>query len=137
MAGFAEIMEFRNKSNKFASYMGIRTTEMKAGYAKGEMNIKGVYENAISSVHGGCIFTLADTIGGSAAASHGDKMTTISSDFHYLSPELDTDKLYCTGREVKYGKKIAVYDVEVTDVQGRLIAKGLFSYYNLGEPLLL
>ena len=31
---------------------------------------------------------------GAAAASYGTKMTTVSSDFHYLSPAMGTEKLY-------------------------------------------
>lgn len=129
-----EILKYRNDQNHFASFTGIVTTEMTPGYAKGEIVLEKHHVNAVGSVHGGCIFALADTIGGAAAASHGTRITTISADFHYLSAAIGSRKLTGTAREVKFGKKIRVYDVEITDDQDRLIAKGMFSYYNLGTP---
>lgn len=136
MATCEDIMEYRNKHNRFASYLGIKTTEITPGCARGEMVIKEPFENAIHSVHGGCIFSLADTIGGAAAASHGMRMTTVSSNLHYLLPARNTEKLTAIAKEVKHGKRIVVCDVEVFDDSHKMIAKGLFSYFNLGEPLI-
>jgi len=131
-----EIMDFRNRNNKFAAYMGIVTTELEIGYARGEMMIAGHHENAIGSVHGGCLFTLADTIGGAAAASRGNRMTTISGDFHYLSPAIQVRKLIAVATEKKYGKTIAVYNIEVFNEKEELLAQGTFSFYNFDTPLL-
>ncbi|MGN0159115.1 MAG: PaaI family thioesterase [Brotaphodocola sp.] len=129
-----EILKYRNENNEFASFLGIVTTEMTPGYAKGEMHLTEHHINAVGSVHGGAIFALADTIGGAAAASHGTRITTVSGDFHYLSAAIGSKKLIGVAREIKYGKRIRVYDVEIQDEQDRLIAKGMFSYYNLGTP---
>ena len=129
-----EIMKYRNDHNSFAAFLGIVTTEMTPGYAKGEMYLNVNHINAVGSVHGGAIFALADTIGGAAAASHGTRTTTVSGDFHYLSAAMGSKKLIGVAKEIKYGKRILVYDVEILDEQEKLIAKGTFSYYNLGTP---
>lgn len=131
-----KILEFRNKNSKFGNYMGIVTTELSIGYAKGEMAVEEHHENVIQSIHGGCLFALADTIGGSAAASRGNRMTTISGDFHYLSPAIQVKKLIAVAKEKKYGKTIAVYGVEVFNEKDELLAEGTFSFYNFGTPLL-
>ena len=136
MATFEEIREFRNNNNKFASYLGIWTTEIRKGFAAGEMTVQDYFENAVSSVHGGCIFALADTIGGAAAASYGYRMTTVSGDFHYLSPAMEVKQLRAVAKEIKCGKRMFVCDVEIVSEQEKLSAKGTFSYYNLGVPLL-
>ncbi len=129
-----EILAYRNSHNPFAQYIGIVTMEMKEGHARGEMVLEKHHLNAVGSVHGGAIFALADTIGGAAAASYGTRTTTISGNFHYLTAAIGSRKLFAAAREIKYGKKIRVYDLEITDDQERLIAKGTFSYYNLGTP---
>lgn len=59
-----EIRNMRNKENIFAVFLGDSDDENHSGYAEGEMVIKEEFENIISSVHGGCYFTLADSIGG-------------------------------------------------------------------------
>lgn len=133
---FEKIRKYRNDHNKFARYMGIETTEIKRGYARGSMMMLDEYKNAVGSGHGGCIFTLADTIGGAAAASYGMRMTTVSCDFHYLSSAMDTKALYAEAEEIKHGKRISVYDVTIRDDRGSLLAKGTFSFFNLGTSLL-
>lgn len=135
MATWEEIRTYRELNNKFAARIGIRTTKIEEGYAEGEIDIAPEHGNAVGSVHGGCIFSLADTIGGAAASSHGARVTTISSDFHYLSPALKAVRLFAAAREIKNGKHIIVCDVEISDVSGKLIAKGTFSYFNLGGSL--
>lgn len=128
---YDEIIEFRNKNSKFAAHVGIRITEMKPGYAKGEMLVADHHQNAIQSIHGGCLFSIADTIGGTAAVSRGRRTTTMSSDFHFLSPGVDVKKLVAVATEVKCGKKISIYDVEVFNEREVLLAKGTFTFFNL------
>lgn len=75
---YVKLMEKRNKDNNYANLLGIRIIDIQEGYAKGEIMIYENHINMINSVHGGCIYSLADTVGGSAAVSRGDVATTIS-----------------------------------------------------------
>ena len=126
-----EIREYRNQYNMFARYLGIETTVLEIGYARGELELKDDYKNISGSTHGGCIFTLMDTIGAAAASARGVRMTTISGDVNYLNPTLDISKLVCEARELKYGKKISVYSVQVYDDKENILTTGTFSYFNL------
>jgi len=128
-----EIMKIRNRDNSFSAYLGIMTTEMRPGYAKGEMAVTPNLRNVIASVHGGVTYTLADTIGGAAATSHGFYVTTVSGNFNYLAPALDTEKLIAVAQEIKVGKRITVCDVKIYDDDDRLLAMGVFTYSNLGR----
>ena len=134
MLSYEEIRKFRNENNEFTRHMGIVANILREGYAEGEMEIKKEHGNVIGSLHGGVLFTLADTIGGTAASSRGMKVTTVSSDFHFLSAGIDVRKLYATATEIKYGNKLCVYDVKVYSDQQKLLAYGVFTYYNLGIP---
>ncbi|MCF2555790.1 PaaI family thioesterase [Faecalicatena contorta] len=135
MVDYERLLEHRNAVNKYASFMGIVTTEIKEGYARAEMQIRPEHENAVGTVHGGAIFSLADTSAGAAAASYGTKMTTVSSDFHYLSPAMGTERLYGEAKAIKHGKKMSTLEVEIFSDDKKLIAKGTFTYFNLGVPL--
>jgi len=132
-----ELMQVGSEKNHFANYLGIRITEIKEGYAKGEMEIEDKFQNIINSVHGGCLFSLADTIAGAAAISYGEMATTISGSMNYLSPAMDTKKIMATAIEIKHGKRISVYDVEVVNDIGKLLAKGSFSFFNLEKTAAL
>jgi len=131
-----DVLQYKSAGKGFNDHIGIQMTGLGEGYADGELEVRDYHKNFIGSVHGGCLFSLADSIGGLAAAGRGYRMTTVSGEFHFLRPAIDSRKLLCTAKELKYGKKIAVYDVEISDENSRLIAKGTFSYFNLGTPLL-
>lgn len=132
---YDKIKTLRNRDYESVRFLNIITDEVKKGYAKGRLVIRPEYMNPIGSVHGGCIFFLCDTIGGTAAISHGTYVTTISGNINYLNPAIDTSVLTAVAREVKYGKNIIVCDVEVFDEKNSIIAKGTFSYFNLNKLL--
>lgn len=85
--------------------------------------------NPLGIVHGGCIFALADTIGGSAALTHGKNVVTLDSTIHYLSPACNTKKLIAEAKEVKYGSNIAVYEVNVFKDDGTKVAVSMQTYF--------
>lgn len=130
---YEKLRQYRNSHNKFAEHLGLEITEIGPGYARAEMPIRPEYLNVVGSVHGGCLFTIADATGCAAASSYGYHIATLSSTMNYLSPGLNTKVLYSTTREIKHGKKVSVYDVSVTDENGTLLAEGIFSFMSLNS----
>lgn len=117
----------------FIQEIGMEYTDIREGYAKGELKLRPMHGNPIGSVHGGVIFAMADTIGGTAATSRGRMVTTVSGNIHYLRPAMNCEKLIAESREVKVGKNVCVYDVMITDEKGREIALATMTFYYLGE----
>jgi len=103
---FEKLKSFRNINNNFAKLLVIELTELSNGYAKAEMKVTKELLNPIGSIHGGCLYTIADIAGGAAASSYGIHVTTIDGNFHYLRAGLNTKKLYATATEIKKGKKM-------------------------------
>ena len=116
---FQKILEKRNNANGFANDIGIEIIEVEEGYAKGEIQIEEKHLNPGNSVHGGCIFTLADTVGGCAAWTRGSYVATASSNINYLNAAIDCKKIVAIAREIKAGKKLLVYEVDIFDEIGR------------------
>ena len=132
---FKKRAEYINNLEGFAKDIGIKIVSISKGYAKAEININENHLNPGNAVHGGCIFALADTVGGVAAWSRGNYVATTSGNIVYLNPALETKKLIGIAKEIKFGKNILVYDIEVWDDKDRLIAKVTNSYYNLGSKI--
>ncbi len=121
----------------FIKELGFELTEIREGYAKGELVLTDKHDNPIGSVHGGVLFSIADTVGGAAATSYGTFVTTVSGSIHYLRPAMKgTKKLIGESVEVKKGNKMCVYDVIISDETGREIAKATQTYYYLEEKKL-
>lgn len=129
-------MKARNADNHFAKMLGISVVEMRHGFAKAEMRITKEAKNPIGSVHGGCLFTLADVVCGAAASSYGMQVTTLDSSFHFLRAGLDDCReLFATAQSVKHGKRVTVLEAKVTDQTGRVLCTGTFTYMSLGKKL--
>lgn len=132
---YEKLIDFRDSRNAFTREMGVRTVEIAQGYAKVELPVKPGHRNVHGSVHGGCLFTLADTVGGAAAASYGTYATTVNANINYLRPAVNGTLLTAQAREIKHGKNISVFNVEIRDEKDTLLAQGTFSYFNLDKEI--
>lgn len=129
------IRDFRNNFKGATQYLGIEVTEVSRGRAKGQIVIQEHHSNPIGSVHGGIIFALADTVGGAAAWTHGNTVTTANGTVHFLNAAINAKKIVAEAVELKAGKKLLVYEVYVRDGQGKLLSKMTMEYFNLRKPI--
>lgn len=128
-------MEIKNLNNfdGFIAKTGIKCLEAGKGSARGEFEITPEHLNPIKTVHGGMIFTLADTIGGIAASSWGQYCTTVSSEIHYLSPTMNCKKLIAVSEELKHGKRMSTVETLIVDENNNKISKVISVFYYLNK----
>lgn len=120
-----DAVDFRDK-------IGIETLERRPGYAKGEIEIKPWHLNVLGVIHGGVLFSLADTISGTAAAASGEyRVTTVSGNINYLRAGKNTSKITAEAVEVKNGKSFSVCDSKIYDDKGVLLATTTMTFYHL------
>lgn len=117
--------------NPFARYLGMKLLEVRLGFVRGSVPMKEEHCNVYGGMHGGCVFALADTIAGIAAATYGHMVTTLDSSFNYLEAIRDTKEVICEARVVRHGGRISVLSVEIFDDKGKLVCNGGFTYYNI------
>jgi len=91
--------------------------------------------NPIGTVHGGCLYTLADVVAGAAVSAYGNYAATVSSSFYYLEPAKNVQKLYASATVSRQGKSLCVIDVVIWSEPGTIIAKGSLSYYILNKEI--
>lgn len=132
---YKKISELAEEEGRFIHLTGIQVLEIRAGYAKGMIEVKKHHTNPIGLVHGGCIYTMADTIAGIAANTHGEIVVTTNSSFSFLASAVDTAVITAEANEVRHGRKLSVYDVKIRNEKEELIATGTFQFYNTGKPI--
>ena len=136
MASYSE--QYRGMLNKvnagpyFGPKSGAMVTAAGGGEAEGELAIRTETKNPMGVVHGGALFTLADTVAGTAAFTTGRNCVTLDSSMQFLSAARG-DKLRCVAKPKKAGRTILVYEVTITDSEERLVASGTFTFYATGE----
>ena len=109
------------KKDAWAKEAGIELIEVSAGRSKVRMKIEKRHVNSHDTVHGGAIFTLADTAFALASNSHGIPAAAINAHISYVKSAI-SGTLYAEGAESSLSPKIATYSVTVTDDNGEKIA---------------
>ena len=114
--------------------LGMELVSLDEGYAKGRMKMADIIKNSYGGVHGGALYSLADTIAGCAACTYGCYVCTVSGNMNYLLPGVNTEYIYCEAKVVRQGMHLAVYDVEITDDFDKVLQTGTFTFYVMNEP---
>ncbi|MCQ8894662.1 MAG: hotdog fold thioesterase [Methanolinea sp.] len=105
----------------YARENGIELVAVGRGEARVKMAIRQEHMNSHGTVHGGAIFTLADTAFALASNSHGIPAAAINAHISYMKAAR-SGNLYAEAREFAKNPKLATYTVEVTDDAGEKIA---------------
>ena len=116
-----KIKDLLNENDRFAKHNNIRVVDVKEGYAETEMVINENHINAAGVVQGGAIFTLADLAFGAASNSYGVLNLSLSSTISFIRPA-KTGRLRAIAKEISKTKKISIYQIEVFDDSGNLVA---------------
>ncbi len=119
--------------NPFAVSIGMELLDAAPGFARARIHLEPQYENIYGGMHGGCAFSLADTLAGIAAATFGSRVTTLQASVNYMRPILDTEYLYCTAQVQRDGTKVSVVRTELADDSGKLLMDGSFNFFKIIE----
>lgn len=103
-------------------FFGIKIAEVRPGYARVSLDIRPDMVNSHGICHGGVIFALADTAFAYACNTHNIHSLATHCTIDFLRPALKDTQLTAIATERSRGRQIGVYDVEVCDPEGRLVA---------------
>ena len=102
--------------------LGMTLDEIRPGYARMSMRVRPDMLNGHASCHGGFIFTLADSAFAFACNSHNFNTVGAGCTIDYLAPGREGDVLTAEAVEQALAGKTGVYDVTVTNAEGKTIA---------------
>lgn len=125
---YSELLERVNSGPYFGPVSGAKVTAIRGNVAEGELEIRTETKNPLGVVHGGALFTLADTVAGTAAYTTGRSCVTLDSSMQFLAAAKG-DKVFCVATPKKVGRTIVVYDIAITDSEERLVATGTFTFF--------
>lgn len=119
------------KSHDFGKYIGVHFLERREGVCKARLDIRKEHMNPIGTVHGGCLFTLADAVCGMAASSLGGICTTVNSNIQFLNAAFYPAYLTAEAKPKKIGRKLRTFVVEIRDDKDVLISTVDMVFYCL------
>lgn len=115
--------------------IGFRLTSVEPGKAVFELDAGPQHANPMGTLHGGVLCDVADAAMGIAYAStlgEGETFTTLELKINFLRP-FRTGRLTATARMVKAGRTIGLAECDVTDTEGRLIARAMSTCMTLRD----
>ncbi|UCD82367.1 MAG: PaaI family thioesterase [Desulfobacterales bacterium] len=126
----AAILNWMKTRNPFWALLGLELLEIRKGWATLRIPIDEKLTNAIGLVHGGAIFSVADSAVGTALVgmiNRNENISTLEMKINYMKPAKGGE-LIAEAKIIHKGNQTAVGDVEVRDEEQNLIAKGLATY---------
>ena len=106
-----------------ASFLDTKLLELSPGYAKVSMRLRPEYANFNGFIFGGIIMSLADQA--FAYASNTVVIPNVASQFniHFIAGARVDDELVAECRVVKKGRRVCMSEMNVSDQDGKLIAR--------------
>ena len=128
------LLEKDGMMDTFSIHNHISVTRLlKDGSAEGELEVGPESLNIYGVVHGGCLATLADTVGGCCACSKGGICVTASSTMEFLRPA-NGSAITCVATPKKLGRTLSVVQVELFNDNQTLVATGTFTFFMVEPP---
>lgn len=106
----------------FTEWLGIEVEQIAIGYCKLRYRVKKEMLNGFGSIHGGILFSAADSAFAFACNSHGILTVALDVNISYTKPAFEGDELFVEAKEMHMGHKTGIYEVRTTNSAGELVA---------------
>ena len=119
------------QAGEFADLVGLRPVSLDTGRAVFAVKLRPEHLNPHGVVHGGVVYTLADTTMGAALTTRldaGERCLTLEIKINYVAPALE-GTLACEAVVVDRGRRIGVLEARVRDEAEKLVALATGSFY--------
>lgn len=125
-----QLKERLNSSSKYLQSNDMHVIDVAKGYARVEMQIDEQILNVHGFVHGGAVYSLADTAAGAASFATGRDSVTLSGTINYIKPGKG-GKLIGIAQEISAGRTTGVYEVFIFNEKDVLLSRSTFTMFFL------
>ncbi len=102
--------------------LGMELIKIGPGHARLRMRVRGDMLNGHGTCHGGFLFTLADSAFAFACNAGNEVTVALACQISFVAPAKEGDLLEAEAIQKAGGGRTGVYDVEVRNGQGALVA---------------
>lgn len=132
------IMERYNSGEPLDEYsgsLGIKVVACRDGWVKTVLPVTEKVINPLGTVHGGCLFSLADTTAGISNMTMGKIGPTVSSNIDFMHAFSNCRNVYCEGEVTHSGRSVSFISLKLYDDSGTVRARGSMVYRVYSVPL--
>lgn len=110
------------KNDPFSQWMAIEVVEAEHGICTVKCEITGIMLNGFKVVHGGIIFSLADTALAFSAATAGRVALALDNSISYTKKAILGDTLSARSEVINLTYRTGLFDIKVTNQSSDVIA---------------
>jgi len=131
----AAITALMMEKDRFSQWLGLEIEAVGPGYCRLHYRVTDQMLNGFEQVHGGILFSAADSAFAFACNSHGIITVALDVSINFTRPARSGDLLLVEAKEVFLGKKTGVYDIRTTNTAGDLVALFKGTAYRTSRPI--
>lgn len=110
------------EADEASRHLGMALKEVRPGYAVITMRVCDYMINGHKTCHGGYMFLLADSAFAFACNTYNQNTVAQAAQINFLKPVLIDTLLTATAKEVSRTGRTGLYDIDVTNEEGVLVA---------------
>ena len=130
-----QVVEHMMYHDAFSQWLDIKIIEIKEGYAKIKMTIRKEMVNGFLVVHGGIVFSLADSAFAFACNNRNNLSLALECNISFLKQVNVDDELIAEAKEIHNGKSTGVYSINVTNQNNQQVALFKGTCFRTGKNL--
>ena len=109
-------------ADKMSQWLGLEIEALRPGHCRLQFVVRDEMLNGFGIVHGGVVFSAADSAFAFACNTHGRLSLALDAHINFVASSGIGETLVVEANEVHLGRKTGVYRVEVTKADGDLVA---------------
>lgn len=132
----SEVANHMLKEDLFSQWLGIEIIEIKTGYSKLKITVRGEMINGLGVVHGGIAFSLADTAFAFACNNRNNLSVALDTSINFIKPVHVNNVLIAEAIEMHNGKSTGLYHITITNQNDHTIALFKGTCFRTGKKLI-
>ncbi len=118
----ASIVDHMMHNDLFSQWLGIEILEINEGYCKTKMMVRKEMINGLGIVHGGIVFSLADSTFAFACNNRNNLSVALDTSINFLKPVHVDDILTAETKEIHNGKSTGLYQITIMNQNDHIVA---------------
>jgi acyl-CoA thioesterase len=122
--------------DRASAMLGMRITRVGQGHSEVKMLVRDDMINGHNMIHGGLVFSLADSAFALACNSRNKASFAMSCNINFIRPAMLGDELTAIAKEKSVTRSSGYYEVTVTNQDSKVIAHFGGRSFTHGDPLI-
>ena len=117
-----QVLEAMWEGDFFSQWMGLVVDEQREGYCRLHFVIRQDMLNGFGIVHGGVLFSAADSAFAFAGNSHGKLSVALDMSVSFIASARLGENITVEAKEIHLGNRVGFYEINATNEKNQIVA---------------